>query len=122
MTLQGPVEDNTCKFKGDAYIRAAGHTQFHKQPDRRRTSRPTIRPEDDIVLVRVAPTFEEVEEQMSGFDVYVASKGPEMQVQHLEAQMSSKATTLPHRPVAEIGLFDAHVVLRESRMSKGRKV
>jgi hypothetical protein len=33
----------------------------------------TVSPENDIVLFRVAPAFEEVEEDMTGLVIYVAS-------------------------------------------------
>ena len=50
-------------------------TQLHEEPNRGRASRATVRPEDNIILVRVIPAFEEIEEQMSRLDVDVSSVG-----------------------------------------------
>lgn len=49
-----------------------GPTEFHEQAQCRRSARPAIRPEHDVVRVGVTPALEEVEEQVTGFDVYIS--------------------------------------------------
>ena len=47
-------------------------TEFHEKTKRRRASWPTIRPENYVVFVRIAPAFEEVKEEMLWTDINIS--------------------------------------------------
>ncbi len=51
-------------------------TKLHEKAKSRRAARSTIRPEENIVRIRIASALEEVEEQMSGFNVNIAGVSP----------------------------------------------
>jgi hypothetical protein len=50
-------------------------SQLHEETESSGTPRAAVYPKDHIVFVRLAPTFEEIEEKMLGFNVNVASVG-----------------------------------------------
>ena len=50
-------------------------TQLHEQSQRRRTARTSVRPKNHVILVGIAPAFEKVEKEVSGFDINVPSIG-----------------------------------------------
>ena len=51
---------------------SGGHTEFHEESHGRGCARAAIGPEDDIVRVGIASALEEIEEQVSSLDIYVA--------------------------------------------------
>lgn len=102
-------------------LRGRGLTQFHEEAHRRRGAGTAVRPKDDIIRVGVAPTLEEIEEQVASFDVDVpAVRAKDNLVQR---QVIERATqNSPRSLVAELRLFDARAVTREGGVREPREL
>jgi hypothetical protein len=75
VTRHGPLKESSFIY---IFTTNTARTKLHKQPEGRRATGSTVRPEDHIVFVWVAPTLEEVEEQVTRLDINVSCVRPRM--------------------------------------------
>lgn len=82
-------------------------TKLHEQSDGGRTPRASVCPEDYIVLVRIVPALEEVEEQVSGLDVDITRERPAHKLRpslayNTPARDRVPVRHTPDRPIAKV--------------------
>ena len=66
-----PREQRQHVWMGHRGLNGSSRTELHEKPHRRGRARAAVRPENNVVRVGVAPTLEEVEEEMPGLHVDV---------------------------------------------------
>ena len=100
---------------------ARRHTVLHEQAHRRATSWTPIGPEYDIVCLRIASAFEEVEENVSSSDVYVACICTRMGLKSM--RRGKRAEHSLDRPITEfLALFDPHPIVWHQRVPQIREL
>lgn len=115
---QGPIQgtEQVCNASKEEPL-----TKLHEKTDRRRATRASVCPEDNIILGWVIPTFKKVEEQMPSFDINVSCVRASLEYQLAIPLPSDYSQDILHSLVAKVTLLDAHAVTREERVPHRRE-
>lgn len=96
-------------------------TELHEETHSGRGTRTAVGPEDDVVRVGVPAALKEVEEEMTGLNIYVPGVRSKLTIDQCDSR-AGEWQDLLNITVAELRLFDAHVVLGERRMGERREL
>ena len=116
----GPQTDVNISVNGRKW--EAEFTEFHEKTGRRRTTWPSVCPENDVIFVRIVPTFEEVEEEMLWADVNVAGIRAFLSVRQRQGCIRISESYILDPTVTEVRFLDARTPPRKCRMRKRREM